>query len=212
MSQEHSLRIFAGALLIGLLALLLAACGGGGGGGDNATATKAATKVATKPATKAATAQATTGPATAPSAASTATRETQRPATAPAPATEPPAATNTPRPAPQTRLDVVMIEFDITPSIATVPAGRVTFDIKNRGQIAHDFYVIKTDLAPDALPYDSAAYQARLSGLNVVKYQPPITAGTSAQVTVDLSSGRYVLICNIVGHYQAGSSTAFTVQ
>jgi uncharacterized cupredoxin-like copper-binding protein len=202
MSGKHGLRIFAGALLIGLLAPLLAACGGGGGGSNKATATK--------PATKAATAQPTKAPATVPSATSTATAEAQAPTTAPA--TEPFAATNTPSSAHQTTLDVVMNEFAIAPSVGTAPAGTVTFNVKNQGAITHDFHVIKTDLAPDALPVDSAAFQVRVSELNVVKFQPNIASGTSVQVTVDLSAGHYVLICNIASHYQAGSRIGFTVQ
>jgi uncharacterized cupredoxin-like copper-binding protein len=208
MSRKHSLRILAGALLIGLLASLLVACGGGGGGGNKATATK--------PATKAATAQPTNAPATATSATLTATEVAQASATAPAPATaratEPSAATNTPSSAHQTTLDVVMNEFAIAPSIGTAPAGTVTFNVKNQGAITHDFYVIKTDLAPAGLPVDSATFQVRVSELNVVKFQPPIASGTSAQVTVDLAAGHYVLICNIASHYQAGSRIAFTVQ
>jgi uncharacterized cupredoxin-like copper-binding protein len=208
MSRKHSLRIFAGALLIGLLASLLAACGGGGGGSNKATATK--------PATKAATAQPTKAPATATSSMPTATEVPQASATSPAPATaratEPPAATNTPASAQQTTLDVVMRDFAIEPSIGTASAGTVTFNVTNRGAITHDFYVIKTDLPPAELPVDSATFQVRVSELNVVKFQPPIASSTSAQVTVDLAAGHYVLICNIASHYQAGSRTAFTVQ
>jgi len=198
MRRACSVRIFAGALLIGLLASLLAACGGGGGGGDNATATKAAT------------AQTTNSPATAPSATSTGTEEA--PASATAPGTEPAAATNTPPSSNQTTLGVVMTDFAIEPSIATASPGMFTFNIENQGMLAHDFYVIRTDLAPDALPVDSAAFQVKVSELDVVKYQPAFAAGANVQVTVDLSAGRYVLICNIASHYQAGSRVAFTVQ
>jgi len=198
MRRACSVRIFAGALLIGLLASLLAACGGGGGGGDNATATKAAT------------AQTTNSPATAPSATSTGTEEA--PASATAPGTEPAAATNTPPSSNQTTLGVVMTDFAIEPSIATASPGMITFNIENQGMLAHDFYVIRTDLAPDALPVDSAAFQVKVSELDVVKYQPAFAAGANVQVTVDLSAGRYVLICNIASHYQAGSRVAFTVQ
>jgi len=202
MRRACSVRIFAGALLIGLLASLLAACGGGGGSGDNATATK--------PATKAATAQTTNTPATAPSATSTGTEEA--PASATAPGTEPAAATNTPPSSNPTTLDVVMKDFAIEPSIATASPGMIMFNIENQGMLAHDFYVIRTGLAPDALPVDSAAFQVKVSELDVVKYQPAFAAGANVQVTVDLSAGRYVLICNIASHYQAGSRVAFTVQ
>lgn len=34
----------------------------------------------------------------------------------------------------------------------------------------------------------------------------------SKKLTLDLQAGKYVLICNIPGHYQKGIHTAFTVQ
>jgi uncharacterized cupredoxin-like copper-binding protein len=48
--------------------------------------------------------------------------------------------------------------------------------------------------------------------LDVISHQASVAPGTGAQVAVELSAGHYVLICNIVGHYQAGMTTAFTVQ
>ena len=205
MRRACSLKIFTGTLLIGLLAFLAVACGGGGG---DATATKPATR----PATKAATAPATKTPATAPATAPTGTEEAEASATAPPPGTDPPAATNTPPSTGGTTLDVAMRDFAIEPSINRAPVGTVTFNIENLGALAHDFYVIRTDLAPDALPIDAAAFQVRTSELDVVKYQPALTAGQRVQVTVDLSADAYVLICNIASHYQAGSRVAFTVQ
>ena len=72
--------------------------------------------------------------------------------------------------------------------------------------------MIKTDLAPDALPVDPATFQVRLSELNLVAFQPPFGTGTRVQVPVDLSAGNYVLICNVASHYQAGMRVAFAVQ
>jgi uncharacterized cupredoxin-like copper-binding protein len=39
-----------------------------------------------------------------------------------------------------------------------------------------------------------------------------IAAGKSAAVTLDLTPGKYVFICNVAGHYQLGMHTAFTVE
>ena len=40
---------------------------------------------------------------------------------------------------------------------------------------------------------------------------PSIPAGKSAAVTIDLTAGKYVFICNVAGHYQLGMHTGFTV-
>jgi uncharacterized cupredoxin-like copper-binding protein len=195
--------LVAGVLLAAAFAL--AACGGGSSrGGQTPTGTKVATKAATQQIANTPTAALTpTLPA--------ATEAGAQPS-ATAMATKPSAATNTPPSAHETTLDVSLSEFHVTPSIGTGSAGTVTFNVSNNGTIPHDFLVIKTDVAADALPVDSATFQVRVSELNVVKSQPAIASGTSVQVTVDLSAGHYVLICNIASHYQTGMHAAFTVE
>ena len=41
---------------------------------------------------------------------------------------------------------------------------------------------------------------------------PSIPAGKSASVTVELTPGKYVFICNVAGHYGLGMHTGFTVE
>jgi len=183
------LLALAGALALGVV---LVACGGGGGGGKKTPSpTKAATaaKTATKAATEAMTAEATATKAIAPEA--TATK---------APSTS------------KTTLDVAEKEFTITPSITTVPAGNITFNVRNTGTVAHDFLVIKTELDPAALPYDQAAYKVIESQVDVLKHQHDIPVGGSATVTLDLTAGHYVLICNVPSHYESRMRIAFTVR
>ena len=43
-------------------------------------------------------------------------------------------------------------EYSFGPSVSTAPAGRVRFVVHNDGRIEHDFVVLRTDLAPDAIP------------------------------------------------------------
>ena len=73
----------------------------------------------------------------------------------------------------------------------------------------HSFQVIKTDLAPDRLPVDGASAKANEDGK--VGELKSIPAGKSAALTVDLTPGKYVFICNIAAHYQLGMRTGFTV-
>jgi uncharacterized cupredoxin-like copper-binding protein len=39
-----------------------------------------------------------------------------------------------------------------------------------------------------------------------------ILAGTNKSETFDLASGKYVLVCNVAGHYKSGMATAFEVK
>ncbi len=109
-----------------------------------------------------------------------------------------------------TLVDVTMTEFSVTSLVDTVPAGTVKFVVRNTGAIDHNFRLIKTDLAPDALPTDAG--EADESQLDVIASTEDFGAGESRDVSADLEPGSYVLICNFVGHYQSGMTVAFTVE
>jgi hypothetical protein len=50
-------------------------------------------------------------------------------------------------------VDITLQEYAIIPGAASTPAGSVTFNVTNKGpDEVHEFVVIQTDLAPDALP------------------------------------------------------------
>ena len=98
-------------------------------------------------------------------------------------------------------------DFKIVSDHATVPAGRTVFGIRNHASMAHEVKVIKTDADPDKLPVDSA----KASEAGKVGELLNIAAGTSRKLVVDLVPGKYVLICNIAGHYQLGMRVALEV-
>ncbi len=94
----------------------------------------------------------------------------------------------------------------------SVPAGDTTFVVTNEGNIPHNLRVIKTGLAPDALPLDEAGFSVDEGQVDVVLESADLDGGDSEEVTGALESGSYVLICNLPTHYGAGMYTAFTVQ
>ena len=106
-------------------------------------------------------------------------------------------------------LVVDMKEFAITLDRATVPAGVVRIGIRNLGRMVHDFDLYQTELPADKLPVDGAAAKVRMDGL--VKQMVNIAPNRSATISADLSAGKYVVICNIAGHYQLGMRIALTV-
>jgi uncharacterized cupredoxin-like copper-binding protein len=85
----------------------------------------------------------------------------------------------------------------------------VTFNISNEGPSTHEFVIIKSDDAPDALPTKDGEVEE--DKLDAVDEQEDIAPGTTAELTTELEAGSYVIICNITGHYEAGMRTAFTV-
>ena len=100
-------------------------------------------------------------------------------------------------------------DYSVNLNASAVKAGTVKVGIRNRGTQPHDFLVIRTDLAPDQLPYDAGRAKANEDG--VVGKTQDLRAGGTAALTVTLEPGSYVVICNIAGHYQLGMRTALKV-
>ncbi len=115
-----------------------------------------------------------------------------------------------------TTVDVSLREFSVTPEAGSAPEGSITFRVTNNGSAAHEFMVILADLAPNALPTEAnGAYEEDGDGTEVVDEIEQINPGQTANLTVNLEAGNYVLICNMVNqgfvHYALGMRTAFTV-
>jgi uncharacterized cupredoxin-like copper-binding protein len=192
-------RISSTVAVAGVLALAgiaLAACGGGDNGSATATVNTAATS--RPPSTAAA------APTVAPTQAATAA-----PTSAPTTATTPASGGGQ-----GSAVAVTEKDFAITLDKTTAQAGQVTFNITNSGPSTHEFVVIKTDLAPDQLPVDQDSYSVNedAAGLTNVDEVEDIEPGASMSLNVNLTPGRYVLICNLPAHYQQGMRIGFSVQ
>jgi uncharacterized cupredoxin-like copper-binding protein len=120
----------------------------------------------------------------------------------------------------ETTVDVTLQEFAVIPAQDSAPAGTITFQVENTGpDDVHEFVVVKTDLAPDALPTDeNGAVTEEGEGMEVIDEIEDIRVGGTPSLTVDLDAGNYVLICNIwdeeeqEAHYAMGMRTAFIVE
>jgi uncharacterized cupredoxin-like copper-binding protein len=126
-----------------------------------------------------------------------------------------PRPTPTPGPSPTpgegAEVAVSLTEFDVSPEQPSVVDGLVNFQVSNDGVILHDFRVIASDLAVDALPMDASGLQVDEGQLDVVGSTQLLEAGTSELVSVELPPGNYILICNVATHYQAGMRIGFEV-
>lgn len=114
-------------------------------------------------------------------------------------------------------VEVTLQEWAVVPASASVPAGSVTFTAKNIGpNDAHEMVVLRTDLAPGALPTQAdGSIDEEGAGVTLVGEVEEVAVGTTKTVTLDLAAGKYVLLCNIVDgdevHYRLGMRTAFEV-
>ena len=120
-----------------------------------------------------------------------------------------------------TTVNVTLTEWAVIPDKTSVPAGNVTFHVTNAGtQFQHELSVIKSDLALDALPADSTGRvdEEGGAGMTYIGEVSELDIGATGDVTLALTAGKYVLICNIVesgagheSHYNMGMRIAFTV-
>ncbi|MEX1255754.1 MAG: hypothetical protein WEE64_15575 [Dehalococcoidia bacterium] len=116
----------------------------------------------------------------------------------------------------QTTVNVTMTdpitstEFDLTVDTTSAPEGEVTFAVSNAGGIGHDFLVIDTDLPANQLPIVAATNSVDLSQVDVAGSTPVIPGGGSDTLTLNLTAGSYILLCNVPGHW-SNMNAAFQV-
>jgi uncharacterized cupredoxin-like copper-binding protein len=110
-------------------------------------------------------------------------------------------------------IPVTLEDYRILSSVKARPAGRVSFDVHNRGPSTHEFVVFRTDQPADQLPLatDGLTIDEDSSFLHHVGEFSQVDIGRSRTLTLWLPSGTYVLVCNLEGHYLGGMHLAITV-
>jgi uncharacterized cupredoxin-like copper-binding protein len=104
---------------------------------------------------------------------------------------------------PGTTVKATLNEMRITVSATRVAAGKVTFVVRNAGTVEHELLVIPW---PKAGKLSVAHFRAdEGASLGEVSELKP---GKTGRVTLELQPGRYLLICNLSGHYQLGMQAA----
>jgi uncharacterized cupredoxin-like copper-binding protein len=125
-----------------------------------------------------------------------------------------------PSSAPGKTIAVTLQEFSVLPAETSASPGAIIFRVTNDGpDDVHEFVVLKTDLDPGDLPTASdGSVDEAGGGMEVIDEIEDIPVGSTMDLSVDLTAGNYVLLCNIFdadeneAHYQEGMRTAFTVE
>lgn len=110
-----------------------------------------------------------------------------------------------------TTVNATLTDSKIVLDTATVPSGKITFAVKNTGTVVHEVVVLRTNVADDKIPPDPATPGKVLEDGSKGE-TGDMNAGETKSLTVDLTPGNYVLICNQVGHYLLGMHTPFVVK
>ncbi len=83
---------------------------------------------------------------------------------------------------------VSLSEWKIESKPATVKAGKVTFEIRNTGNLEHNFVI---------------------SG---VGKSPTVLAKDTTKLELDLKAGSYTVVCDLAGHKEAGMTSRLEVK
>ncbi|MET0799756.1 MAG: sulfocyanin-like copper-binding protein [Actinomycetota bacterium] len=106
-------------------------------------------------------------------------------------------------------VDVSLADDAVTLSPATADPGSVTFAATNDGTVTHEIEVFSGDVDPSTLPIENNV--ASTDGLQLIDEIEDITPGSSADLTIDLETGTYVVMCNLPGHFEQGMYASLEV-
>jgi len=108
-------------------------------------------------------------------------------------------------------LDVRVKDFKIEPTLPTTASGRVELRVRNAGPATHEFVVVRSDLPADRLPIAADGLSVDEDQVVPVGELDEVEAGSTERLTLPLTPGRYVLFCNLEGHYLIGMSASIEV-
>lgn len=92
----------------------------------------------------------------------------------------------------------------------TSPADAVSFDITNEGELPHQVTLVRFDGDPATLPVANSRVNTDL--VEVVATSAELAPGEAATLRAALDPGRYVVLCNITGHYAGGMFAPLLVE
>jgi uncharacterized cupredoxin-like copper-binding protein len=108
------------------------------------------------------------------------------------------------------RIAAKVSDFAIRLDSENAPPGEVSFDIRNDGRVEHEFVILRSNHAAGALPVDGDEVAEDAAGQRADEAKG-IAPGKTVTLKAKLDPGRYVLICNLAGHYARGMRAAFRV-
>jgi uncharacterized cupredoxin-like copper-binding protein len=107
-----------------------------------------------------------------------------------------------------------MGEFFFDPKNATAKAGPTTIKAPNIGSAEHELVLFKSNLNPAKLPTEAKGGVDEEKMDEVAEEAGEIAdveAGKTKSEDFELTPGKYVMFCNLPGHYAAGMYGTLTV-
>lgn len=106
-----------------------------------------------------------------------------------------------------------MAPMGIRMSSQTVSAGDVTFEVTNASkQMVHEMVISPVKDPKTPLPYDKAGNKIDEDAAGHLGEVAELEPGKKGALTLNLKPGKYILYCNVPGHYVLGMWTLLTVK
>jgi uncharacterized cupredoxin-like copper-binding protein len=112
-------------------------------------------------------------------------------------------------------LAIEMGDFFFAPKNATAQAGSTKIEAPNKGSVEHELVLFKTNIDPADLPTEANG-EVDEEKLDEVAEEAgeiaDVEAGQTGAEEFDLKPGKYVMFCNLPGHYAQGMYGTVTVE
>jgi uncharacterized cupredoxin-like copper-binding protein len=111
-------------------------------------------------------------------------------------------------------LEIKMGDFFFAPKDTTAQAGATTIEAPNDGSVEHELVVFKTNMDPAKLPTEANGEVNEEKMDKVAESAGEIAdveAGETKSGKFNLTPGKYVVFCNLPGHYAQGMYGTLTV-
>ena len=107
-------------------------------------------------------------------------------------------------PAAAPAIGVTLNEWEIGLDAGEIPAGTTEVHADNIGVLQHELVLIRVEDDDVSLTTTNGVADLAPLGDGLIGELADLSPGATGAVSVDLSPGRYVVLCNIPGHYGAG--------
>lgn len=93
----------------------------------------------------------------------------------------------------------------------TLKAGAIRFLVTNTGPVSHELLLVRVPKTGLPMRADGITIDEDALGSNIVGVLEPAGPGRRRGLRARLETGRYVLLCNMAGHYMSGMTSPLTV-
>jgi uncharacterized cupredoxin-like copper-binding protein len=112
-------------------------------------------------------------------------------------------------------LEVKMGDYFFSPADATAKAGPTVIEAPNEGTVEHELVVFKSEMDPAKLPTEAngEVNEEKMDKIAESAGEiPDVEAGDTKTGNFELTPGKYVIFCNLPGHYAQGMYGTLTVK